>query len=216
MEDSGASSYHRYLKGDREGLVDIVEEYYDGLVRYLERFVNNETDAEDMAEETLLVLMNKRLLLRSLDLSGRFVPGARRRARLAVQHLHLAGHDFRGVAVCAVLILPLASLQFALNVHLAAFVQVLTANLCQPAPDNNPMPFRRGLRLAVLILPAFSGCHGKGGHLNATLREAGSWVCAQIANQNHLVQHFVVSFASRCAALCSFFGSAYSGAFIRP
>lgn len=60
MEDSGASSYHRYLKGDREGLVDIVEEYYDGLVRYLERFVNNETDAEDMAEETLLVLMNKR------------------------------------------------------------------------------------------------------------------------------------------------------------
>ena len=58
--DRGASSYHRFLKGDREGLVRIVEDYYDDLVRYLTRYLGNEDDAEDMAEEALLVLMNKR------------------------------------------------------------------------------------------------------------------------------------------------------------
>ena len=60
MEDNGASSYHRFLKGDREGLVRIVEDYYDDLVRYLTRYLGSEDDAEDMAEEALLVLMNRK------------------------------------------------------------------------------------------------------------------------------------------------------------
>ncbi len=58
--DNGASSYHRFLAGDWDGLTEIVEEYYKGLVLYLNTFVNNLQDAEDMAEETLLVLTTQK------------------------------------------------------------------------------------------------------------------------------------------------------------
>ena len=58
--DNGASSYHRFLTGDWDGLTEIVEEYYKGLVLYLNTFVNNLQDAEDMAEETLLVLTTQK------------------------------------------------------------------------------------------------------------------------------------------------------------
>ncbi len=58
--DNGASSYHRYLSGDREGLAEIVDVYYDGLVLFLNTWLNNLHDAEDMAEETILVLTTKK------------------------------------------------------------------------------------------------------------------------------------------------------------
>ena len=60
MDDNGASSYRRFLKGDWDGMTEIVETYYDGLILFLNRYLGNETDAEDMAEETLLVLVNKK------------------------------------------------------------------------------------------------------------------------------------------------------------
>ena len=53
--DDGASSYHRFLTGDTDGLTEIVHMYYDGLVLYLNTWLNNIHDAEDMAEETILV-----------------------------------------------------------------------------------------------------------------------------------------------------------------
>ncbi len=58
--DNGASSYHRFLTGDWDGLTEIVEEYYKGLVLYLNTFVSNLQDAEDMAEETLFVLSTQK------------------------------------------------------------------------------------------------------------------------------------------------------------
>ena len=58
--DDGASSYHRFLTGDTDGLTEIVHMYYDGLVLYLNTWLNNIHDAEDMAEETILVLTTKR------------------------------------------------------------------------------------------------------------------------------------------------------------
>ena len=60
MDDNGASSYRRFLKGDWNGMVEIVESYYDELVLFLKRYLGNETDAEDIAEETLLVLVNRK------------------------------------------------------------------------------------------------------------------------------------------------------------
>ena len=35
--DTGASSYHRYLDGEDEGIAEIVNEYKDGLILFLIR-----------------------------------------------------------------------------------------------------------------------------------------------------------------------------------
>lgn len=58
--DNGASSYHRFLMGDKNGLSQIVYDYYDGLVLYLYTWLNNLYDAEDMAQETFAVLISKK------------------------------------------------------------------------------------------------------------------------------------------------------------
>ena len=58
--DKGAGSYRRFLSGDDEGIREIVNTYYDGLALYLNAYVNNMTDAEDLAEETIIVLATKK------------------------------------------------------------------------------------------------------------------------------------------------------------
>lgn len=58
--DYGAESYRRYLDGDNDGLKEIVETYFDGLMLYLNLFVRNLSEAEELAEETLFQLVSKR------------------------------------------------------------------------------------------------------------------------------------------------------------
>ena len=58
--DQGEKSYRRFLSGDWEGLREIIDEYYYGLVAYLNRYLGNLDDAEDMAEETILTLTTRR------------------------------------------------------------------------------------------------------------------------------------------------------------
>ena len=57
--DRGADSYRRYRKGDWDGLREISEDYYCGLVAFLSQNYVNSQDAEDIAEETLLVLAER-------------------------------------------------------------------------------------------------------------------------------------------------------------
>lgn len=45
--DNGASSYRRFLAGDDEGLAEIVREYKDGLILYLNGYVRNLYVAEE-------------------------------------------------------------------------------------------------------------------------------------------------------------------------
>ena len=54
--DNGASSYRRFLDGDNNGFVEIVRIYNDGLVLYLNSFVNNISVADELAEETFVKL----------------------------------------------------------------------------------------------------------------------------------------------------------------
>lgn len=54
--DDGASSYHRFLDGDESGFVEIVREYKDGLILYLNSFTNDIHMAEDLAEDTFVRL----------------------------------------------------------------------------------------------------------------------------------------------------------------
>ena len=45
--DNGASSYRRFLDGDDKGIEEIVGDFKDGLILYLNTFVNNLYIAED-------------------------------------------------------------------------------------------------------------------------------------------------------------------------
>lgn len=58
--DNGASSYRRFLDGDDQGLAEIVKDYKDGLILYLNGFVNNIFTAEELMEGTFFKLITKK------------------------------------------------------------------------------------------------------------------------------------------------------------
>ena len=58
--DNGASSYRRFLDGDDKGLSEIVRDYRDGLILYLNGIVNNISVAEELMEETFFKIITKR------------------------------------------------------------------------------------------------------------------------------------------------------------
>lgn len=58
--DNGASNYHRFLEGDDNGMVQIIRDYKDGLMLYLNSFVQNIHIAEDLTEDTFVKLIAKR------------------------------------------------------------------------------------------------------------------------------------------------------------
>ena len=59
--DNGANSYRRYCEdGDTEGLVELIREYRDGLILYLDTFVCDIRTAEELAEDTFVLLGTKK------------------------------------------------------------------------------------------------------------------------------------------------------------
>ncbi|MGI6180868.1 MAG: RNA polymerase sigma factor [Agathobaculum sp.] len=58
--DNGASSYRRFLDGDDNGIAEIVEDYKDGLILYLNGYVNNIFIAEELTEDTFFRLITKK------------------------------------------------------------------------------------------------------------------------------------------------------------
>lgn len=58
--DNGASSYRRFLDGDDKGIVEIVGDYKDGLILYLNGYVNNIFIAEELTEDTFFRIMIKK------------------------------------------------------------------------------------------------------------------------------------------------------------
>ena len=55
--DNGASSYRRFCDdGDESGLAEIIRNYRDGLIFYLNSFVGNIHIAEELAEDTFVLL----------------------------------------------------------------------------------------------------------------------------------------------------------------
>ncbi len=58
--DNGASSYRRFLKGDDSGLCELIRDYKDGLIFYLNGYVKNIHIAEELAEDTFFCLAVKR------------------------------------------------------------------------------------------------------------------------------------------------------------
>src|SRR6185503_15538549 len=80
------------------------------------------------------------------------------RALATPEHLHHVGADLGGVAVLAVLVLPLARAQLALDIDLRALLQVLAGDLRQATVEGDAMPLGRLLLLAArLVFPGVRG-----------------------------------------------------------
>ena len=58
--DNGACSYRRYRNGDDQGIAEIIEEYQEGLMLYLNGYVGNLSLAEDLTEDTFVRLVTKK------------------------------------------------------------------------------------------------------------------------------------------------------------
>ena len=58
--DNGASSYRRFLAGDDDGLAELIREYRNGLIFYLNGFVNDIHTAEDLAEDVFIKIAVKK------------------------------------------------------------------------------------------------------------------------------------------------------------
>ena len=58
--DRGSSSYLRFLKGDDSGMEELITEYKDGLIFYLNSLVSDLWLAEELAEETFVLLCTKK------------------------------------------------------------------------------------------------------------------------------------------------------------
>ncbi len=55
--DNGASSYRRFLDGDRGALEEIIDTYRNGLIFFIYRYTKNLEAAEDLAEDVFVELI---------------------------------------------------------------------------------------------------------------------------------------------------------------
>ncbi len=58
--DNGTSCYRRFCDGDESGLEELIRDYKDGLIWYLYSFVGDITVAEELAEDTFVLLGTKK------------------------------------------------------------------------------------------------------------------------------------------------------------
>ena len=58
--DNGASSYRRFLDGDDQGMEELIRDYKDGLLLYLNKYIQSISCAEDCVQETFIRLAIKK------------------------------------------------------------------------------------------------------------------------------------------------------------
>jgi len=58
--DNGESSYRRFLDGDKDALVEIIKEYKDGLMFFINGYTGNLSVAEEITQETFIRLYVKK------------------------------------------------------------------------------------------------------------------------------------------------------------
>ena len=69
--DNGAKSYRRFREeGDENGLVEIIRDYKDGLIFYLNSFVGNIHLAEELAEDTFVMLAQRNRMTKASEHFG--------------------------------------------------------------------------------------------------------------------------------------------------
>ncbi len=58
--DNGYVNYRRFVDGDENGMTELIKEYKDGLILYLNSFTKNLLTAEDLMEDTFVKLVVKK------------------------------------------------------------------------------------------------------------------------------------------------------------
>ena len=58
--DNGAESYSRFLDGDRDALTEIIREYRDGMIFFVDGIVNDFGLAEEVVQEVFIKLIVKK------------------------------------------------------------------------------------------------------------------------------------------------------------
>ena len=58
--ENGISSYCRFLDGDDEGMVEIIRDYKDGLILYIDSIVHNISLSEELTEDTFVKIAVKK------------------------------------------------------------------------------------------------------------------------------------------------------------
>lgn len=59
--DEGSANYYRYCYfGDETGLINIIKDYKNGLILFINHYVNNIHIAEELAEDTFVLLGTKK------------------------------------------------------------------------------------------------------------------------------------------------------------
>lgn len=58
--EKGSSYYHNYLSGDDDSITDLIREYKDGLILYINGFTHNICVAEDLMEDTFVKIVTKK------------------------------------------------------------------------------------------------------------------------------------------------------------
>src|SRR4249920_62934 len=100
----------------------------------------------------------------------------------------IVGYDFRHVLLLiGLLVVPGARLQAALDVDLAAFLEILTRNFCKALPEHHVVPFGSVLPRAALVFEAFVGGHGDLRNRCALRCVLHFGVLAKIADKNDFV-----------------------------
>src|SRR5262252_8947187 len=99
----------------------------------------------------------------------------------------LVPFNLGGVALVAVLVVPLPCLEPAFDVDLFSLRQVLGQRLGDLSPEDDAVPFGLFLALSALIVPDLGRRHVERRHRGAARRITQLGVASEIADQNHLV-----------------------------
>ena len=58
--ENGISSYCRFLNGDDDGMVELIRDYKDGLILYIDSIVHNISLSEELTEDTFVKIAVKK------------------------------------------------------------------------------------------------------------------------------------------------------------
>src|SRR4051812_25305650 len=104
-------------------------------------------------------------------------------AAAAEQHDAIAA-DLGGIALVAVLVVPLPRLQPALDVDLLSFGEIFSQRLRRLAPQHDAVPLGFLLPLAAFVVPHLGGRHVEGGDSSAAWCVAQFSIASEVADQN--------------------------------
>src|SRR5512134_4065877 len=125
---------------------------------------------------------------RALVVGRALGPRPAARPAATAHEAHVLAHDLRGPALLAVLVLPLARAERALDQHLATLGEVLLGEVGLLAEQHHAVPLGLVLPTAAAVGPALVGREVERGHRGPALRVADLGIPAEAAEEDDPVE----------------------------